>query len=81
MANRTTICQLTILVLLLLGAVSQVAAATGVQIDLGLPSTRLSSFLEAGAEPPLSISQKPLPLFKSNFRRQVEANYNHKNDT
>jgi hypothetical protein len=79
-ANRTTVYQLTILVLLLFGAVGQAAAATGVQIDLGMPTTRLSSFLEAGAQPPLSISQKPLPLFKSNFRRQVEANYNDKND-
>ncbi|MFH2054958.1 MAG: hypothetical protein ABIJ61_03280, partial [bacterium] len=45
-----------------------------------MPRTRLSLFLEPTPGPPLSISEKPLPLFQSNLSPQVVANYNDKND-
>lgn len=58
----------------------QLAAATGVQMRMEMPRTRLSLFLEPLGEPPLSISEKPLPLFQSAFDPQVSANYSEKDD-
>lgn len=75
--RRITTRRLLLLLLpLCLLAANPVVAATGVKMDLQYPPTRLSAFFEPQTQPPLSISEKPLPLFKSNMARQVVANYN-----